>query len=161
MFKMTQLTLCMMLIVCVGIQGQAQQSSSKLDAKITSIRELQKRLNYHAKDFIDFSRHNGNGTEYSISVDLYYMATRAQECLHAANSILQIYDLITCETDRSKIKPLIKMELRDSVRGIEMHVKQVNDNLAFTKVPAVATSGTKLKEDLREAIALLESIELQ
>ena len=161
MFQRKQIALSIVLLFCISVQSSAQKIKSKLDPKLDIILEKAKRCANYSKDFIDFARSHVDDSEFEGASKLSTLAGNTYDYISGAYTILQIYDLLSCEADRSKVKPLINIQINLYVSMIESAIVEINSNLAATKMPAIATSGIKFKEDLREVKSLLESIELR
>jgi hypothetical protein len=71
---------------------------------------------------------------------------------------LQIYDTISSKTDRDKVRSLVKEQLALNTYLINYDTDRVAGMLSFVKVPAIAQTGLKMKDDMRAAKAKLDSI---
>ncbi len=91
--------------------------------------------------------------------DLYERAeTAAYSCL-AARTLLYIYDEAQCQkTERAIMWPLIKGDLEWYAGHLDNAINAVNSDLVSAKNPAVAASGTRMKDDLRELKTFFESV---
>jgi hypothetical protein len=148
--KSLAITVISITMVSHAFAQQPKQSNQDfLQAK------FQRFINYET-DFNAFAR--GSNLEWEIPIDLSNVAASASEYLLATQAFLQIYDQLSCEADRGKAWPLITQKLGYYAKQIDTSIKTVNRGLSYTKAPAVATSGTQMKEDLREVKAFFESI---
>ena len=87
------------------------------------------------------------------------IAWRTTDELIATNALLEVYDNVQSSTDRTRIQPLIKSDVLRYSKDIEGEIQFVNGSLAKTKLPAVAATGDRMKQDLRDAKAFLDSLQ--
>jgi hypothetical protein len=136
------------------------QEASAQSSALTKSLALAKRFNQHERDFLDFAKlSRNNRDEREISDSLAAIAGRTAEFLVATNALLEVYENISNSADRTRIQPLIKSEALRYSQGIEADMPLVNANLADTKLPAVAISGDRMKQDMRDAKTFLDSLQ--
>jgi len=121
---------------------------------------LEKRFSQHERDFLDFARSNRNNQgEREISDSLAIVAERTYEYLDSTSRLLEVYENISSSADRARIQPLIKVQASRYMKNIETDMPLVNENLANTKLPAVASTCDRMKQDLREAKAFFDALQ--
>ncbi len=85
------------------------------------------------------------------------VATRNREVIWAVTNLLVIYDVISNQADKDKVKPLVTVNLRYYSDKFDGEIKYVNGLISLTKLPGVATDAVSLREDLSETKNLLDS----
>lgn len=119
-----------------------------------------KLFNDYARDFIEFAKSQHRNTlEYEICFGLQNVAERAADHADSASTSLEIYGNVSCTSDRAKIQPVVRAQLSYYVKQLDSEVSEVNSDLSDTKIPAVATTGIRLKDDLRDLKAILNSLQ--
>jgi len=137
-----------------------RQEASVQSSPLSKSLALAKRFSQHERDFLDFAKSSRNNRdEREISDTLAAIAERTYEYLDSTIALLEVYENISSGADRAKIQPLIKLQVSRYVKNIEGSVPEVNANLADTKLPAVAATGDRMKQDLRDAKAFLDSLQ--
>lgn len=122
--------------------------------------ELAKRLLQHQQDFAEFANSQlSNRGEYEISMVMSSIARRTAENLVAMNTLFEMYGKVSNEPDRTKMQPVIKSEALRYSQDIAADMALANANLAGTKLPAIAATGDRMKQDLRDAKAFLDSLQ--
>jgi hypothetical protein len=99
--------------------------------------------------------------EFTICLNLTKINATTSDYLSATKTLLCIYSLISTEKDRPLIKDYIRNDIDYYIACIGLAIEEVNTELSDTKVPAIASTGTHLKEELWEIKKLFESIKLQ
>ncbi len=79
--------------------------------------------------------------------------------LDSTSALLEVYENVSCRPDRARIQPLIKLQVSRYAKNIETDIPIVNTNLAYTKLPVIASTGDRMKQDLRDAKAFLDSLQ--
>jgi hypothetical protein len=108
-------------------------------------------------DFVAFA-HNAKGDDKRTTFELFDAASSVHQFVFAAGSLLNIYDSLSCRSDRESAWAIIRTAFDHYARQTENHIKTVNSRLSYVKVPAVAASGTQMKEDMRELKAFFETV---
>jgi hypothetical protein len=146
--------LVLLLVVASGTTAAAQSktdSNRYLDSQWTAFEN-------YAKDFLQFEESQQAGSiEHENADDLEKLALDTAEFLGATSTLLTVYDDV-CPTDRAKITAIIKLSISHYVQEIDLNIKAVNNNLAYTKVPALAVTGDRMKKDLRDVRERLASL---
>ena len=116
-----------------------------------------KAFSNYSKDFraLEGSLH---GEEWQEVDFLDGIATTAAETFEAANTMLDMYDSISCKPDRAKVRPILKKHLDYYSRNMDWEADRSAGSLQFAKVPAVAQMGLRMKDDLRAAKEKLDAI---
>jgi hypothetical protein len=86
------------------------------------------------------------------------VATTAEDRLHAANAMLEMYNSVSCRPDREKVKAILKEQLDYYSWQMGNEADRSAGSLQFAKMPAVAQTGLKMKDDLRAAKSKLDEI---
>lgn len=119
-----------------------------------------KRFAEYQQDFVQFARAS-SGDEYEVAMDLSTIAAQAGDYMNAVLTLLNIYDDVSCKEDQEKIRPVIEADVRFYSKNLEVFTQEANLGIAHTKMPGVAAEGTRMRDDLREAKSILDSIKLQ
>jgi hypothetical protein len=154
-----QLTIVSLLLVLTA--GQSSPQSPKIESSINAINAKEKRLINYGKDFRQFMNLFKGTPEFKICLNLSKINLTTQDHLGATATLLCIYSLISTEKDRLVIKDFIRIDIDYYITRIGPAIEEINEELSDTKVPAIASTGTRLKEDLWEIKKLLESIRPQ
>lgn len=98
------------------------------------------------------------GAEVVTTSVLENISVIVEERLTSLKYTLQIYDMISSKTDREKVKSLVKEQLTLNAYLINYDTDRLAGMLSLVKVPAIAQTGLKMKDDMRTAKAKLDSI---
>jgi len=142
------------LVGSVSAQQPRQSNSEFLRAK-------SRRFIDYQRDFLSFARESKGGDDWAIPSNLHTAASTISEYLFATRSFLEIYDHLSCPSDRANARSILRREFAYYAKQIDGYVDTVNLGLSYTRAPAVATSGTQMKEDLRELKAFFEAVTLK
>jgi hypothetical protein len=99
-----------------------------------------------------------HGDELSEVEFLDGVASTAEDRLFAANTMLGMYDAVSCKPDRVKLNPILKKQLDYYSWQMDNEANRTAGSLQFAKTPAVAQMGLRMKDDLRAAKARLDTI---
>jgi hypothetical protein len=122
----------------------------------------EKRFATYGIDFATFAKSMpAPSFEYDITEGFLADASETTEELHAAGSLLEIYDGLSCEQDREKSRVVIERDIHYYVQFIEQHITTANLGIAHTQNPGVAAEGIRMRDDMREAKTILDSIKLR
>jgi len=135
------------------------QTSNAKPAYSDIVRQRAKRLSECSADLLAYAKASP-GEQYEITMDLSDEASMGSDYLNAVSTLLTIYGRVTRPADKRVIRSIITREIAHYVNLLKNLVARVSNGLAFTKQPSVAEAASRVKEDLREAIDLLESVEL-
>jgi hypothetical protein len=136
--------------------------TEQAEARYKAIEAKGKRFNNYIRDFLDLGKSYRYGSdEYGVATELYNIADWANESTNSISPLLTIYDSASCESDRAVAGSIIKQRITYYTGRIDLEIKLANSSLSLTTSPALAASGTQLKDDLRGLKELLESIHSQ
>ena len=138
----------------VFAQTSPQSSDELLNAK-------QKRFLEYNRDFLDFVKSIPDTFEKLYASELVTVASETVDRLDAAGNFLWIYRSLSCKEDRARIKPLLENQFSFYSQYLELSIKSVNLDISHTKTPGVAVEAIRMKDDLREAKSILDSIKLR
>jgi len=121
------------------------------------------------ESFTDFRQsHSADSGEYVIVGSFYDAAVVAGEYLYSSITLVRVYELLSCEADRSRARPVIKEQFAYNARQLEPKIKLIDMGLKATKdgrglsyyEPSMATAGASLRRDIQELKSFFESINL-
>ena len=114
------------------------------------------RMNDYAKDFHSISRSNiANDAEFNNSVTVEAEAGHLADTLRSASSIVEMYSLLSCEEDKTRVRPLVDEELRHQAWLIDYAAQHADLAVAHARSVGLATTARRFREELREIKALL------
>jgi hypothetical protein len=104
----------------------------------------------YSKDFraLEDSLH---GEDLQAVQFLDSVSTTAEDRLHAAKAMLDMYGNILCKPDRERVRPILKEQLDMYSWMMDHEADRTAGFLQFAKVPAAAQLGLRMKDDLRAA----------
>jgi len=125
--------------------------------------EVQKSFTDYQKDFLDFANSSAKdtGLEYSVAMELFKIAAENNERIGATTALLFVYENVHCKDDLARIRPLLGLDLSMYSKQINLDVESANRQISSTQSPGVAAEATHMRDDLREAKGILDSIKLQ
>jgi hypothetical protein len=151
----SRLLLC---LICIALLDKtvyvAAQTESQPDRTILA--QKQKKFAHYGQDFLDFARSD----EYQLSSDLAQVASENGDHLNSAATLLEIYDTLSCPSDRIAVRALIKTQFVYFSKEVALYVKLVNLDIAHLQKPEVAAEAGRMRDDLREVQDLFDSIKL-
>lgn len=147
-------TIITMIFLCGFASAQTSGSTQSL---LITADNLQKRFLAYEQDFTDFAK-NKDGLEYDIPYNLGMDAGSMGERLDALSNLLVISSAMSCNEDRVQVDNLIRREVPYYQKLFDNSIKAVNLGLGFLHQPAVASEGTRMRDDIRAAGALLDDI---
>ena len=138
-----------------GVSAQTQQSFDKV------VRTKHKHFIEYQQDFLHFGQ-SGLGTdEYQNAMDLEKVAEETGQNLAAVDTLLEIYGDLSCEEDRTSVRPVIEKDLSYYSKLTEPSIEGANLIIAHTQKPGVAAEATRMRDDLREVKSVFDSIKLR
>lgn len=160
----------MLRIKCVLVAGVLLITGVGTSA-ISSAQELRssKRLHVKAVELLAYTKDlrtlaKATATEPSESEIASLLSDIGGSCfdqLQPASDLFFMYETMSSQAERSAVKPVINDRLGYSAELIEKHIETVNLLLGNTKRPGVAETGIRLREAMRDAVALLRSVRLK
>lgn len=100
-----------------------------------------------------------SGTDLSTVLSVDQKAGQGVMELDATLWFAGIYQNMQCDADRNVAKIALKNRLGFYAHLLDVEAEQISQHLVFTRLPAVAQSGQRIKEDLRAAKATLEEMD--
>ena len=101
---------------------------------------------------------NVSGREFETTVFLENISASVGERLIALHFALRMFDSISCESDREKVKYIVKAQIDWSAELINYDRDRVAGMLPFVKIPSTARMGLRMKDDMREVKEKLDAI---
>jgi hypothetical protein len=117
-----------------------------------------KLFNNYSKDFEAMEEPLHHGEELEVVQFLNQAAKTAEDRLYALDAELRMYDSVSCKPDRDNLKIILKGQLEYYSWVFDSEVTRVTGGLTFTKMPAAAQTGLRMKDDLRAAKEKLDAI---
>ena len=153
------------IIVFAAIPAFSQQPTTKSNSNLADVSELlmakSKRFGEYERDFLDYaSTLDFDSLERMECRDLVDFASRIGDQLDAANLMVLVYDKVSSARDRARIRLLIETFLNRNISFLDVFMRGVNQSLPRITNQTIAASASRMKDDLRETKALLESIKL-
>ena len=139
-----------------GSEAHAQAPSSPLQ-NAHDIEVLKKALLTDSSDLEEVA-HFLKGTELEMVLQINEKASQGAMELDAAIWFVTIYDSMECEPDRQVAKTALSNRLGFYSQMLGLQADQAVGDSAFTKVPTIALSTERVKNDLRAGRAKLEEI---
>jgi len=144
-----------LLLVTIG-SAQAQRSS------IERLPELHTRFRNYHQDFLDFAQSGLTaGSEFDSARELARSADETTVFLGSAETLVDIYYAVSSKEDRDRIRPMIQRDLAFYRKRLDFSIKETNLELSYMKRPGVVAEATRMRDDLREAKNIFDSIELR
>jgi hypothetical protein len=132
------------------IHGEPGPNEHDLSAQVTI-------FGNYIKDFQEMGK-SLSGESFDEANFLEQTSSLVQERLYATAAMLQMYDAISCKTDRANVRPLLKEQLNYSSWRLNEQATRTSGFLAIVTVPALATEGIKMRDDVRAAKNKIDSI---
>ncbi|HTW56833.1 MAG TPA: hypothetical protein VMD99_01745 [Terriglobales bacterium] len=139
------------LLLLYGLSCSAQANLQTFSAKA-------KQFSNYGEDFLGFGKGENNSLEHTISTELFTVAVQNNERMSALKALLTIHLGTLCPQDRSLVETVIQQEFSYYSKQIAVDIRQVNLDVGDTKKPGVAAEALRMRGDLRELQALLDSI---
>lgn len=155
--------ICLLFFVAIFSLTASNASSQGKDTSSIRLSLLNKGKTFIAYngDFSSFRKSTRDSLlEHSITVDFGTIGSRTVDRIFAIVDMLEIYDEITGKADRARVKSLLESKLKAHADNIDEDIEMVNINLGGTRMPAIAESGTRMKDDLRSLKSFLYSTKL-
>jgi hypothetical protein len=116
-----------------------------------------KRFADYRRDF-ESAQTKMSGEEWRATDFLNSVSRLDYERLDALQTTLEVYDRISCKTDREQVKALVRNQLTSNAKRIEQQSDDVAKMLAQVKTTSVSLAGFKMKYEIRTAKERLDSI---
>jgi hypothetical protein len=151
-------TLCAILLPGAHFEISAQSGPKSNEQQL--LNSGQRILDF-TKEFDDFVKTGDTAFENGKLDDLRNLATNTSESLNKAASLVGIYEDLECEQDRVKVRPRIEANLRDYGKSLGLAIETANRRISNTRNPDVVGVAVRMRNDLRDAKTLLDSIKLR
>jgi hypothetical protein len=123
---------------------------------------IQTRMVQYQRDIAGMSRGQTDCDVLRTNDDVYLAATLATEEIQAVQGVLAIYAFIPATTDKTKARTYLVGELSGYRRLLTVNIDGLNLALGQSFTPAsLAVLGTRLRDDMRAVIAILERTDLR
>jgi predicted DNA-binding protein YlxM (UPF0122 family) len=114
-------------------------------------------LTAYEKDFNAITRaHRTETFEALLANDIFEKNLLAIKTLTSAKDLLEIYQQLSSSVDRAVVREHILGSFSLYAKEFTILADAVSDDVASTHVPALALSGSKLRDDLRQLITQFE-----
>jgi hypothetical protein len=125
---------------------------------LSTLQETRARLLHNSEDLVAFMKayKPKSGYDYEIAKDLGTIAEQALARLESTEVLLLIYHRLSCHTDRVGLQEVILDPFRYYAKYLTTHLKELQEGLPRIKAPGLAVAGAKLRDELRQFIAMLE-----
>jgi hypothetical protein len=139
------------------MQVGGQDASSE---GLADLHDLNAKKTALMKDFDDFGAmaQSLQGAELSTLTELNDIAMEGVMELDATISFLQVYRNMQCEPDRATAKSALKNRLGAYSHMLGLEAETTPRYLAFTKLPATAQAGFRMRDELLAAKNKLDTI---
>jgi hypothetical protein len=124
---------------------------------------LSTRLVQNARDMSEMAGPFSRDCEMRATLmEISDQASVASSYLSAAFDMLEMYSLISTSNDRVAAGKVLTKHVAEAKRSLETPIKLVNLELSTPSLPAgVAVTATRIKDDIRSAIELLDEVKPQ
>ena len=137
-------------IVVILLSNQTYSQQTNLDSVLAFLSGKEKLMLEYHQDFTNyFQSFENNTSEREIVNDILGIINTTGDDLDASHSLLYVYKLIS-KDDRVKIFSVIKVTFKYYLDRLNESIRYLDNQVAFTKSVAVATSGANLRKELRE-----------
>lgn len=157
------LTLALLLsFVVLPTETTFRVASAQSSQKITSqsFEPLLRHFNDYQRDFASFMSSQGhNDFEFVLSSTLAHVAESADLYLDTTYRLLWLYENMTCEQDKALTAQTIKLMIPSYLQLMEAQLTDTNNGLSHTRLPGMAATAVRMRDDLREARTLLYSLQ--
>ena len=141
-----------------GDVSVSAQPGQRLSSQLVA--EKQQRFIEYQKTFHNFGQSNLNTDEFQFSMSLLTVASRTSDYLASVHALMEVYGDLSCDEDRTRVRPVIARELGFYSQLIESAIAESELNIAHTQMPGVAAEGARMRDDLREVKKIFDSIKL-
>ena len=159
------LGIALLYVLCPVARSQQPSATSAATPASTSAapshnlaaeRELFEHYSHDFQEIATALPSSDGGSEAAV----YFRDTslEASYDVHAAHVMLTMYDQLTCTGDRRRDKPILVQALRLYAWRMNEKVDHVSSFASLVKNAEVVQMAIKLKDDLRSANQMLESI---
>jgi hypothetical protein len=145
-------------VVLLGLAFQPELGSGQPASNVSSAALNKKQTQFagYAHDFIDFAR-----VEYDPSSDLTNVAQTAGDYAGSAGTLLEIYDGLSCEQDRTTARAVVKREFGYYSKQLALQMEIVHMGVGYTKKAGVAAEALRMQDELQELKNLFDSFKTE
>jgi len=136
----------------------SQVAGSHPFPKLHALGPQVKLFNNYSKDFEAMEQPLHRGEELEVLEFFDQAAKTAEDRLYALDAELRMYDSVSCKPDRNNLRIILKGQLEYYSWVFDSEVSRFTGGLTFTKMPAAAQTGLRMKDDLRAAKDKLDAI---
>jgi len=145
------------LLVVWSLLGFSECAVALYAVEESNLHAALKRLDTYSADLLAFAEANrDNSLEYEIASDLDSQASLASAYVESAETLLDLYQTLSCSSDRAKAADTIRETFADYAKRLAYLAKQAQNGVAHTKVPGLAVTGGKLRDGLRQLSNVFE-----
>ena len=144
--------------------GQAHSQSQKPEPPPSPLQVMERDIAARSKTLLSESKDLGEiakwatGTEVRVAETLDQRAMQGVMELESALGLIRVYEKMQCEPDREVAKAVLKDFLRLYSPLLDVEADGAAGDVAFTRLPAAAQAGQRIKEDLRAAKNKLDEV---
>jgi hypothetical protein len=139
-------------------QSQAADTQSSQDLRDLTARKTALLTDSQDLEAMAQSLNGVQGGEFSTAMSLDEKASQGIMEVDAAIWFVALYSKMQCEPDREVARAALKNRLGFYAHLLDMEADNVGGHLSFTKLPAIAQSGARVRDELRGAKAKMDEI---
>jgi hypothetical protein len=118
---------------------------------LATLRAARSRVFDYRQDFLAVANaRQQEPVEFRIAMGLVSATDLAYAHIDAAATLLAIDEQVSCRSDRAAVQQIILNAFRFHAKVLAILVQNMQDDIARTKVPSLALSGSKFRDDLRQ-----------
>lgn len=153
MQKLAVTLVVFLLSTCVGqdVERHSEPNAHDLSAISTA-------FDNYGRDFGAMERPLSPGNDLAALEFLQQVAMTSEDRIFAANTELQMYDSLSCGTDRVKVKRILKVQLAMYSWLFDQEITRTTGGLNFVKAPAAAQMAVSMKDEMRAAKEKLDAL---
>ena len=107
------------------------------------------------------STDQGNELDSDVAADLSRIGEKTGDQLFAIDELMDVYAHLKCRSDRLSLKLLIEGKIKTDGATLNRSIKDLDLDLRFAKNSALTQSAARMRNDLKETMAFLNTISLQ
>lgn len=122
---------------------------------LNQVAVYEKKVRNQERDLLDLAR-SMTGDEQEIVIHLQSGAHECSLVLGHLLDLLLIYDLIRNQEDKRRVRPIIRENIKYTIRSLNTLISQVNLGLAHISNQAVLNSAEDLRSEMRAVQEILQ-----
>jgi hypothetical protein len=154
MTKVVEIAILVIVVIGTISAQTASHPEENFSTKVKHLTEYQ-------KDFIQFAKLGSDSLDHEVALELSSDASTAADYVGAVHTLLEIYADLSCEEDKTRIKPVIEKEIAYYSKQMEPLITMTNAGIAATQMPGVAVESIRMRDELRDTKGTFDSIKLQ